>query len=92
MFCDHFKGEREREIRSNFVYILLCTNFNLLDRTKKLNLLSNDSIIIIEYVTLRDSVVAVIYNGFLNLEIEENSKVIINYYNKKNIVYLVQFS
>ena len=75
--------EREREIRSNFVYKLLSTDFNLLDRTKKLNLLSNDSIIIVEYVTLRDSVVAVIYNDFLNLEIEENSKVIIDYYNKK---------
>ena len=43
-------------------------------------------------MTLRDGVIAVVYNGFLNLEMEGNSKVIINCCKKKKKkVYLVQF-
>ena len=37
-----------------------------------------------ECVTLRDGVVATIYNGFTNLEIKRDFKVIINCYNRRN--------
>ena len=49
--------------------------------------LGNVSIITIEYVALRDRVIAARNNGLSNLEIEGDSKVIINCYNK---VYIVQ--
>ena len=38
----------------------------------------------------RVCVVATKYNDFLNLNIEGDSKVIIDYYNKRNVIYLVQ--
>ena len=40
-------------------------------------------------LALRDGVVVVVYNAFLNLEIKRDSNVIIDCYNKKNVVYLV---
>ena len=45
--------------------------------------LGNASIIIVECVALRVGVVVAIHNKFLNLEIEGDSKVIINCYNNK---------
>ena len=50
--------------------------------------IGNVSIITVEYMTLRYSVIDIKYNDFLNLEIERYSKVIIDCYNKK-IVYLI---
>ena len=44
--------------------------------------LGNASIIITDCVALRDGVVVAKNNGFLNLEIEGNSKVIIDCYNQ----------
>ena len=44
--------------------------------------LGNILIIITKYVSLNDSILTVICNSFINLEIEEDPKVIINYYNK----------
>ena len=44
--------------------------------------LGNASIIITECVVLRDGVLTVIYNDFTNLEIERDSKVIIDSYNR----------
>ena len=46
--------------------------------------LGNASIIIVESISLRDGVVAAIYNGFTNLEIEGDSTVIINCYNRRS--------
>ena len=45
--------------------------------------LSSASIITIEYVVLRDDVLVVIYNGFSNMKIEKDSKIVIDCYNKK---------
>ena len=46
--------------------------------------LGNDSIIMTKCVDLRDGIVVIIYNDFLNLEMEGDRKVIINCYNKKD--------
>ena len=46
--------------------------------------LGNVSIIIAQCVALRDDILVAIYNGFTNLEIEGDSKVIIDYYNRRN--------
>ena len=46
--------------------------------------LGNASTIIAECVALRDDVLAAIYNGFTNLEIEGDSKVIIVCYNRRS--------
>lgn len=46
--------------------------------------LGNASIIIAEYMALRDSNLATKDNGFLNLEIEGDSRVVIDCYNKKS--------
>ena len=46
--------------------------------------LGNISIITAECVTLRDEVLTTTNNGFSNLEIEGDSKVIIDGYNKKS--------
>ena len=46
--------------------------------------LGNASIITAECVALRDDVLAARLNGFFNLEIKEDFKIIINYYNKKS--------
>ena len=46
--------------------------------------LGNALIIIADSVVLRDGVPAAIYNGFTNLEIEGDSKVIINCYNRRS--------
>ena len=43
----------------------------------------NASIIIAECITFRDGVLTAKNNGFLNLEIESDSKVMIDSYNKK---------
>ena len=51
--------------------------------------LGNASIIIVKCETLRDEILDARLNSFFNLEIEGNSKVIIDCYNKK-ISYLVQ--
>ena len=49
--------------------------------------ISNASIIIIEYMTLRDDMLAAKNNKLLNLEIEGDQKIVINYYNNnKNII------
>ena len=49
--------------------------------------ISNASIIIIKYMTLRDDMLATKNNKLLNLEIEGASKIVINYYNNnKNII------
>ena len=45
--------------------------------------LDNASIIMMECVALRDGILVATYNGFSNLEIEGNFKVIIDCYNKK---------
>ena len=45
--------------------------------------IGKSSIIIAECVALRDSVLAAKNNGFLNLEIEDDSKIVIDCYNKK---------
>ena len=45
-----------------------------------------------KYLAMRDGVVAVVYNGVLNLKIKGDSKVIIDCYSNKNFFfYLVQF-
>ena len=41
------------------------------------------SIIVIECITLRDDILVVKKKSFLNLKIEGDSKVVIDYYNKK---------
>ena len=46
--------------------------------------LGNASIITAECIALRDGVLTVAYNGFSNLEIEGDFKVIIDCYNKKS--------
>ena len=46
--------------------------------------MSNASIIIAKCMTFRDSVLAAENNGLLNLEIEGDSKVVIDSYNKKS--------
>ena len=46
--------------------------------------LGNALIINVECVALSDGVLATRLNGFFNLEIEGDSKVIIDYYNKKS--------
>ena len=46
--------------------------------------LHNALIIMVECVALRDGVLNATYNGFSNLEIERDSKVIICCYNKKS--------
>ena len=51
--------------------------------------LGNASIITMKCVAFRDSILVTTYNSFSNLEIEEDSKIIIDCYNKK-VVYLVQ--
>ena len=45
--------------------------------------LGNASIIMAECVALIDGILVATYNGFSNLEIEVDSKVIIDCYNKK---------
>ena len=45
--------------------------------------LGNTSLIIAKCIALRDGVLAAKNNGFLDLEIEKDSKVFITYYNKK---------
>ena len=52
--------------------------------------LGNVSINTMECVALRYYVLAAKYNDFSNLEIEGDSKVIIDCYNKKKVVHLVQ--
>ena len=49
--------------------------------------ISNASIIIAEYMTLRDDVSVIKNNEFLNLEIEGDSKIIIDCNNKKNNIH-----
>ena len=49
--------------------------------------ISNTSIIIAEYMTLRDDISVIKNNEFLNLEIEGNSKIIIDCNNKKNNIH-----
>ena len=46
--------------------------------------LGNASILTAKCVALRDGVLAARYNGFPDLEIEGDSKVIIDYYNKSS--------
>ena len=46
--------------------------------------IGNASIVIAEYVALRVDVLAAIYNYFTNLEIEGDSKVIIDCYNRRS--------
>ena len=46
--------------------------------------IGNASIIIAECITFRDGVLTAKNNGFLNLEIESDSKVMIDSYNKKS--------
>ena len=45
--------------------------------------IGNSSIIVTECITLRDDMLVVKKKSFLNLEIEGNSKIVIDYYNKK---------
>lgn len=45
---------------------------------------NNTSIIIAECMTLRDDVLATKHKGFLNLEIESDSKIVIYFIIKKN--------
>ena len=47
--------------------------------------LGNASIIIVKCVALRDDVLAVTYNVFLDLEVKGGSKVIIDCYHKKKV-------
>ena len=49
--------------------------------------ISNASIIIVEYMTLRDDILVTKNNEFLNLEIEGDSKIIIDCNNKKNNIH-----
>ena len=49
--------------------------------------ISNASIIITEYMTLRDDISVIKNNEFLNLEIEGDSKIIIDCNNKKNNIH-----
>ena len=44
--------------------------------------LGNTSIIIVECMVLRDSILAAKNNGFLSLEIEGDSKIVIDHFNK----------
>lgn len=46
--------------------------------------LSNTSIIFVECIALKDGVVTTNYNCFMNLEIEMDFKVMIDYYNRKS--------
>ena len=45
--------------------------------------IGNSSIIVIECMALKDYMLAVKRNGFLNLEIEDDSEIVIDCYNKK---------
>ena len=49
--------------------------------------ISNASIIITEYMTLRDDISVIKNNEFLNLEIEGDSKIIIDCNYKKNNIH-----
>ena len=49
--------------------------------------LDNTWIFIMECVALRDSVLTATHNDFINLDIEGDSKVIIDYCNKKSILF-----
>ena len=51
--------------------------------------LDNASIIIVEYMTLRDDILAFKNNEFLNLQIEWDSRIVIDCYNKKKVIFLV---
>lgn len=46
--------------------------------------ISNASIIIIKYIILRDDILTVWNNMFLNLDIKVDSRIVIDWYNKKN--------
>ena len=39
---------------------------------------------LLQNVALKNDILTTIYNGFTHLHIEENSKIIINYYNKNS--------
>ena len=52
--------------------------------------LDNASIITAKRIALRYGVLTTLYNGFSNLEIDGDSKVIIDCYDKKKVIYLVQ--
>ena len=65
--------------------------FNIYNATTGNRYLGNATAIITEYMTLRDGILAARKNGFLNLKIEGDSKVVIDGYNKK-IVYPVKLS
>ena len=54
---------------------------------KKQGNIDNISIIIKEYMTLRDNVLAVKNNEFLNLKIEGDLKTVIDCYNKKSNIH-----
>ena len=56
---------------------------NVIIKMAKSKHLANNSIIIVECMALRHGILATKNNGFLNLKIEGNSKVIIDCYNKK---------
>ena len=45
--------------------------------------LGNVLIIMTKYVALRDDILTATYNGFSNMEIEGDFKVIVDYYNEK---------
>ena len=45
--------------------------------------IGKSSIIVAEFLTLRDDILAAKNKGFLDLEIEGDSKIVINCYNKK---------
>ena len=66
MFCDHFKGERDKiEFSINYcAMILICWTSGC---TKKLNLLGIALIIIAECVVSRDGVGAAVYKRVFKL-------------------------
>ena len=45
--------------------------------------IGNSTIIVAECMALRDGILAVKNNGFLNLEIESDSKIVVDSYNRK---------
>ena len=73
IFKLYFDGSRINNISASSWVI---RNFNGIITLAGSRHLSNVSIIIGECITLRDGILAAIYNGFTNLEIQSNYKLL----------------
>ena len=76
---------KDRFRRKSFLSII---NNHLSFKMDSCGHLGNYSIICIECPVLRDEILVVKNNGCLNLEIESDSKILIDYYNKMINIYI----